>query len=80
VLDPDVSFLRHQIVAVIARACRSEIDDLPEEVRGDRADALARPEGAWTMTKSTSADRLAKPLGIPKSRGLEADIKVRRAA
>ena len=32
------------------------------------------------MTKKTSADRLAKLLGIPKSRGLEADIRVRRAA
>jgi len=27
------------------------------------------------MTKKTSADRLAKLLGIPKSRGLEAVLK-----
>lgn len=29
---------------VIARPCQGELDDLPEEVRGDLADAIARLE------------------------------------
>ena len=32
------------------------------------------------MTKKTSADRLAKLLGIPQSRGLEAVLKAQRIA
>src|SRR4030095_2688810 len=38
------------------------------------------PEGDDAMNKKTSADRLAKLLGIPKSRGLEAVLKAQLIA
>jgi phage-related protein/predicted XRE-type DNA-binding protein len=38
------------------------------------------PEGDHAMNKKTSADRLAKLLGIPKSRGLEAVLKAQLIA
>jgi hypothetical protein len=51
---PEVSFLRHKAVVVIARACRPEIDGLPEEVRADLADALARLDGGLMLSMPLS--------------------------
>lgn len=39
---------------VIARACRPEIDGLPEEVRADVADALARLDGGLMLSMPLS--------------------------
>jgi predicted XRE-type DNA-binding protein len=66
-------------VIVVVPACRRELEALPDEVRGDLADALAR-EGGESVTKKTSAGRLAKLLSIPKSRGLEAVLKAQLIA
>jgi predicted XRE-type DNA-binding protein len=49
------------------------------DAREPRSGAKA-PEGDDAMNKKTSADRLAKLLGIPKSRGLEAVLKAQLIA
>ena len=38
---------------VVARACRREIESLPEEIRGDLADALARLDAAVSPSMPT---------------------------
>src|SRR5262249_1371392 len=46
----------------------------------DLGSGAKTPEGDDAMTKKTSAARLAKLLGIPKSRGLEAVLKAQLIA
>jgi len=41
-------------VLIIARPCQRELDDLPEEVRGDLADAIARLERGLMLSMSLS--------------------------
>jgi phage-related protein len=41
-------------VIVLAKACRREIDALPEEVRGDLADALARLDAGLMLSMPLS--------------------------
>jgi len=41
-------------VVVIARACRGEIDALPEDIRGDLADALARLDAGLMLSMPLS--------------------------
>jgi phage-related protein len=41
-------------VIIILKACRREIQDLPEEVRGDLADALARLDAGLVLSMPLS--------------------------
>ena len=39
---------------IVPKACRKEIEDLPEEVRGDLADALARLDAGLVLSMPLS--------------------------
>jgi phage-related protein len=41
-------------VVIFLKTCRREIDDLPEEVRGDLADALARLDAGLVLSMPLS--------------------------
>jgi hypothetical protein len=42
-------------VIVILKACQREIATFPEEIRGDLADALARPDAGLAKTRLKEA-------------------------
>ena len=41
-------------MVIVARACRRELESLPEEIRGDLADALARLDAGLTLSMPLS--------------------------
>src|SRR5262249_27789450 len=49
-----VSQMRQWVVVIILKACRREIRALPEEIRGDLADALARLDAGLMLSMPLS--------------------------
>jgi phage-related protein len=46
--------MRHSLVIHVLKGCRRELERLPEEVRGDLADALARLDAGLVLTMPLS--------------------------
>jgi phage-related protein len=55
-------------VIVILKACRKEIEALPEEIRGDLADALARLDAGLALTLPLSRPMPAIGRGVHELR------------
>ena len=53
---------------VILKACRKEIEALPEEIRGDLADALARLDAGLALTLPLSRPMPAIGRGVHELR------------